>query len=132
MAIKPVKFGPYFWGTLHLACLGGIDPVALRTLVAIFPSILPCPVCGIHFTKVLADNPLPDTTDPDELFRWSVDVHNVVNRSLEKPVFTYTEALDTWIKLPASTPIVNMNFDFKLLIILILLAILGFIIYVKK
>lgn len=101
MAIKPQKFGPYFWGVLHLACLGGIDPVALRTLVSLFPAILPCGACGQHFAEVLAESPIPETNDPDVLFRWSVDVHNTVNKKIEKPVFSYEEALKIWLSMPA-------------------------------
>jgi len=131
MAIKPVKFGPYFWGTLHLACLGGIDPMALRTLVALFPMILPCPSCGAHFMEVLKTNPLPDTTDPDELFRWSVDVHNVVNRQLGKPVVSYEAALTEWTSLPKG-PEPKSNFDPKLLVILILLVVIGFLVWSRN
>lgn len=132
MAIKPAKFGPYFWGTLHLACLGGIEPGALRALIALFPAILPCPMCGAHFMRVLKENPVPHTTDPNELFRWSVDVHNVVNKSLEKPVVTYEDALAEWTKMPTGPVAKSSNFDIKLLVILVLLVILGFILWAKK
>lgn len=128
MAIKPVKFGPYFWGVLHLACLGGIDPEALRALVAMFPAILPCPSCGAHFEQVLQENPLPETTDPDLLFRWSVHVHNIVNARLEKPIVSYEAALAEWTRLPATQePVAKPKFDPKLLVILVLLVIIGFL-----
>jgi hypothetical protein len=119
MAIKPAKFGPYYWGVLHLACLGGIDPAALQALVYLFPAILPCPACGMHFAEVLNENPLPETNDPDALFKWSVDVHNTVNRKLEKPVFTYEEAYELWMTMP-DAPKPKSTLDVKTILIIIL------------
>lgn len=101
MGINPKKFGPYFWGVLHLACLGGIDPAALRTLIDLFPAILPCGACGQHFAEVLKESPPPESDDPEVLFKWSVDVHNIVNRRIEKPVYGYDEAIKIWLSMPA-------------------------------
>jgi len=119
MAIKPAKFGPYYWGVLHLACLGGINPSALQALVAMFPAILPCPACGVHFAEVLNAAPLPETDDPDVLFKWSVDVHNVVNKRLEKPLLTYEDAFKYWMTMPEA-PKPKSTWDVKTIIIIIL------------
>ena len=119
MAIKPAKFGPYYWGVLHLACLGGIDPTALQALVSLFPAILPCGACGVHFAEVLNENPLPETTDVEALFKWSVDVHNTVNESLKKPLVTYEDAYKYWMTMPEA-PKPESKLDLKTIIILIL------------
>lgn len=120
MAIKPAKFGPYFWGVLHLACVGGIDPQALQALVAMFPAILPCPACGDHFAEVLNARPLPETTDSDVLFKWSVDVHNIVNERLQKPLVSYDEAYDHWLRVAPEPPPVSEKRKFSPLIILLI------------
>ena len=120
MAIKPAKFGPYYWGVLHLACIGGIDPAALQALVYMFPAILPCPACGVHFAEVLNATPLPETDDPDVLFKWSVDVHNIVNKRLEKPLLTYEEAYRYWMTMPEA-PKPASTWDGKMIIIIILM-----------
>ena len=133
MAIKPAKFGPYFWGVLHLACVGGIDPQALQALVALFPAILPCPACGVHFEEVLNDHPLPNTDDPEVLFKWSIDVHNVVNERLEKPLVSYDEARDLWLKLPQEAPKPEKSkFDVKIVLIIILLIALVLALFARK
>jgi hypothetical protein len=119
MAIKPAKFGPYYWGVLHLACLGGIDPAALQALVSMFPAILPCPACSIHFAEVLNANPLPDTPDPDALFKWSVDVHNIVNERLNKPLVAYEDAYRYWMTMPEA-PKPENKWDVKTILIIIL------------
>lgn len=55
--------------------------------------VLPCFWCRLHFSQVLAENPIPDTG----LFKWSVDVHNIVNEKLGKPIVPYEEALKFWL-----------------------------------
>lgn len=119
MAIKPAKFGPYFWGVLHLACLGGIDPSALQALVSLFPAILPCGTCGVHFAEVLNAYPLPETSDPEILFKWSVDVHNRVNESLKKPLITYEDAFKHWMTMPEA-PKPASTWDGKMILIIIM------------
>lgn len=127
MGINPKKFGPYFWGVLHLASIGGIDPEAYKTLISIFPSILPCPACGAHFADVLKESPPPETQDPMELFKWSVDVHNIVNKRIEKPLMTYVDAMKIWLtmpKEPEKPKIDSKNFIIGALIILVFILIL--------
>jgi hypothetical protein len=93
MGLCPKSFGPYFWGAFHLACLAAVDKEALKTFIETYQMILPCFWCRLHFSQVLAENPIPDT----EQFRWSVTVHNIVNEKLGKPVMTYEEALEHWM-----------------------------------
>ena len=126
MGINPIKFGPYFWGSLHLACLGGIDPNALKALVGLYPAVLPCPACGMHFLEVLQTNPLPESSDPIVLFKWSVDVHNVVNQRIGKPLQSYDEAYSFWTTLPTpETQKIDVDI---VLAVVILLALVYFLI----
>jgi hypothetical protein len=93
---SPAQFGPYFWGTLHLACLGGGK---IKDLVEAFPSALPCPTCSSHFSSVIRSHPFPDDMEnPIEVFKWSVDVHNAVNKRLGKPNVSYNDAFDFWTR----------------------------------
>jgi hypothetical protein len=55
--------------------------------------VLPCFWCRVHFSQVLAENPIPDT----DVFKWSVDVHNIVNEKLGKPLMTFEDALEHWM-----------------------------------
>jgi hypothetical protein len=56
------------------------------------PDILPCAQCGKHLRENLFMLP-PDTAD---LFRWTVDLHNLVNSQLNKPEIPYEKALRYW------------------------------------
>jgi len=93
MGLCPKSFGPYFWGAFHLACLAAIDKEALKTFIETYQMVLPCFGCRIHFSQLLAENPLPDV----DQFRWSVNIHNKVNESIGKPVVSYEDALKHWL-----------------------------------
>ena len=120
MGIAPEIWGPNLWGTLHLLCLAGtITPNFVRE----FANIIPCPMCAGHFAELIAENPLPESDDPIVLFRWSVHIHNLVNARIGKPILEPEQAMARWVstKTPPSS-----QFDFKIVIILLLLVALGF------
>lgn len=96
MGICPKKFGPYYWGTLHLACLYSSNPGATKALVESYLGTLPCPACRIHFSQVLQELPFPTDGTRSDIFMWSVKVHNYVNVRLGKPQVSFEEALEIW------------------------------------
>lgn len=125
MGIPPEKWGPYFWGVIHLGCLtGSMTP----EFISMYPSVLPCSACSKHFAEVLQENPFPDSRDPMIMFQWSVHVHNVVNARIGKPILTVEEAFAAWTATAPTKP--TSQFDFKIaaaLVILIIIAILMFV-----
>ena len=98
MNICPTTFGPYFWSVIHMACLSAGRDVsdekagALTQIFDSMPSILPCKQCGKHLRENLALLPF-DRSDP---FRWSVELHNLVNSQLNKSEIEYDQALRYW------------------------------------
>jgi hypothetical protein len=125
MGVSPDVWGPNLWGTLHLLCLTGtITP----NFVQEYATVIPCPMCAGHFAEILKENPLPDSDDPLVLFRWSVHVHNLVNARIGKPILDPEQAMARWIstKTPPSS-----QFDFKILIIILLLVALIFMLFKK-
>ena len=129
--MKPEKWGPYYWGALHLAALGCPDAQVLRTFIECYKTVLPCISCRAHFTQVLDENPVPDSPDPLAIFKWSVDIHNIVNERLGKPIVDYNDAYAIWTdSRPASVE--RPQFDFKIGIILILLIIIAVLIFNRK
>lgn len=130
--MKPEKWGPYYWGALHLAALGCPDAQVLRTFIECYKTVLPCLTCRTHFTQVLDENPVPDSPDPYAIFKWSVDVHNIVNERIGKPVIGYEQALTIWTDRQPSSKVETPKIDIKILIILILLAVIGWLIFNRK
>jgi hypothetical protein len=126
MNVPPTKWGPHFWMTLHIACLACQDYKALAEFVEGYMYIIPCMSCRQHFEQVLVENPVPETGD---FFQWSVDVHNIVNNRLGKPEFSYEEALANIVSGPAPSA---HKFDYKIALILLLIAIILVLIFNRK
>ena len=127
MNIPPTKWGPHFWMTLHIACLGCQDYKIIAGFVEGYKAIIPCLSCRLHFEQVLVENPVPEAGD---FFKWSVDVHNIVNRRLGKPEFSYEDALANIVTgAPSRAP---PQFDFKIAIIVFLIFVILFLILNRK
>jgi hypothetical protein len=112
--------------TLHIACLGCQDAKVLSDFVEGYKEIIPCLSCREHFEQVLVDNPVPEA---DNLFEWSVDVHNIVNRRLGKPEVSYEAALANIVSAGGEVP---PPFDFKIIAIALLLLVILFLIFNRK
>jgi hypothetical protein len=59
--------------------------------------VIPCKKCSVHYKRHLKELPLEGgSTDFLEnnksLFKWTVNIHNIVNESLGKPQMTLEEA----------------------------------------
>ena len=124
MGVPPEKWGPYFWGVIHLGCLAGS---ITSEFIAMYPSVLPCGMCGQHFAEVLKEHPFPDSRDPMILFEWSVHAHNLVNSRVGKPILTVEQALAAW---SGDTPR-SYTFDIKNIIISLLVLLLIFMFCTK-
>jgi len=122
MGVPPEIWGPNLWGTLHLLCLTG---TISSNFVQEFANIIPCPACAGHFSELLKENPLPDSDDPLVLFSWSVRVHNLVNARIGKPIFSTEQAMKRWTTR-------GSQFDFKILIIILLVLGLVFMLLKNK
>ena len=57
-----------------------------KTLIDVLTRMYPCGECAQHFKQVVAAHP-PKVGSQQEFSQWMCQVHNVVNRSLEKPAF---------------------------------------------
>jgi len=129
MNICPTAFGPYFWTVIHMACLSAGKDVSdekASSLTQFFdsmPGVLPCRQCGKHLRENLQLLPF-DREDP---FRWSVNLHNLVNSQLNKPEIDYDKALKYW-SLRCSSP-QRINW---VTIVLVVLVVLLLFLYMKK
>jgi hypothetical protein len=126
MGVPPSKWGPYFWGVIHLGCLAGS---MTSEFITMYPSVIPCGACGQHFAELIQELPFPDSQDPMVLFEWSVDAHNRVNSRIGKPIITAGQALAIWTQ--DTPPIKSSQFDIKIAIIVILLLLLLYMFYVR-
>ncbi|XP_009789562.1 FAD-linked sulfhydryl oxidase ERV1 [Nicotiana sylvestris] len=70
----------------------------VKELMAILSRMYPCKECADHFKEVLRANPVQAGSQA-EFSQWLCYMHNVVNRSLNKPIFPCDRVDARWGKL---------------------------------
>jgi hypothetical protein len=126
MHIPPETWGPFFWHTIHIVALGYPSSPSYnekKSAKEFFESLrflIPCPICKDHYNAHLEKFPLtPHLDSRKDLFRWTILLHNEVNKTLNKPPFTETQALQYYHRLgargrsPVYTPDDFLEADFK-------------------
>lgn len=106
MHLPPASWGPFFWHTMHIAALGyPKEPSyghkkAAKEFFESLQFLIPCPICREHYSKFMQEQPLTPFLDRrEDLFRWTVDIHNKVNATLNKPRFSEQEAIAYYRRL---------------------------------
>ncbi len=121
MRFPPAVWGPVFWLTIHITALGYPEKPSYaqkRAAKEYFKGLqflLPCPTCREHYKTHLEKNPIaPSLDNRRDLFVWTVNMHNAVNKMLGKPETTESQALEYFRRLGARgrSPILRAN-DFN-------------------
>lgn len=101
--MNPIYWGAAGWHFLHAIALSypdnptDSDKAEYRTFFEALVSVLPCPACSNHYRGNMLKYPIRLDNNL-ELFRWTVDMHNEVNISKKKRVYTYEEAYEEFRK----------------------------------
>jgi len=124
--IPPSTWGPFFWHAMHIIALGYSNQPTYaekRAAKEYFESLvhlIPCPTCRVHYATHLKENPISPSLDSrNDLFRWTVNIHNLVNKDLGKPEYTETESISFYHSLgelgrsPVWTPQDIQSVQFK-------------------
>lgn len=100
MKILPNVWGPPFWFTIGVVALAYpqkpnyAEKKAAKEFFESLSFLLPCAICKEHLKTHLRKHPItPHLDRRDDLFKYTVMLHNEVNISLNKPTFTEIEAL---------------------------------------
>jgi hypothetical protein len=105
--VKIVKYsvnknwGSFVWGTIHEVAMGypenptETDKDEYKQFYDLIMKVLPCPICKDEYTKIKDLYPI-DPTNRDTLFKWTVEIHNVVNEKLGGFTWTVDEARKQW------------------------------------
>ncbi|KAJ2246495.1 hypothetical protein GGH97_002458, partial [Coemansia sp. RSA 475] len=95
------QLGRRTWYLLHvMASRYPEDPAhdekeAMRSFLFLMSRLYPCGDCAHHFQQHLKKHP-PVVDTRHELEQYLCGMHNVVNKSLKKPVFNCTEVHETY------------------------------------
>ena len=107
--IPPTTWGPFFWHTMHIVALGYPQKPtyghkkAAKEFYESLQFLIPCPICREHYAEYMKSMPITPFLDRrDDLFKWTVLIHNKVNEMLGKPRFTEIESLEFYRRLGAS------------------------------
>ena len=129
--MEPKNWGKFGWGFIHNVALGYPEDLTYmkkeqyRKFFEVIGDVLPCLDCQDHYKEMIADYP-PIMTNKETLFKWTVDIHNNVNKILNKDQISYDKAYNIWLdeKINTKNTINNkIIFNIILLFILILLII---------
>jgi hypothetical protein len=100
--ITPDIWGPKLWMSIHFIALAyPISPTDehkknYKTFYESLQYVLPCSLCANNYKEHLKIKPLNDSVlkDKESLVKWTIDMHNLVNKDNNKEVLSYDKAID--------------------------------------
>ena len=144
MIIIKSIWGPICWKFIHLIALSyplnptDNDKTNYRLFYESLAHILPCQQCNEHYKQHIYNNPLTNDVllNNETLLKWTIDIHNIVNKDNNKPIYNYYKAnqliMDSIInenKLNCNEYIKKSNYYFYFILFLIFLIFLIFLYY---
>ena len=139
--MDPKIWGPKLWFVIHTVALNYPDNPTYqdkRNHEDFFNHLvymIPCDKCRIHYRQRLDKYPIIQHLDnSDKLFRYTITLHNDVNKMLNKPEMDYDQVIKYYRKSYNQNNHVSSFFNMKTLygvLIIIVLIVLGYLIYRK-
>jgi len=118
MKLPPAVWGPIFWHTIHITAIGYpqspsyAQKRAAKEFYESLAFLIPCPVCREHYGTYLQKSPIsPHLDTRDDLFKWTVQLHNEVNIILGKPTMLESEVVYFYRRVGARGKNVVINQD---------------------
>lgn len=98
--MQPSLWGPHLWKSIHYIALGypdNPDPELRTTYKDFYVNlwrVVPCLKCAINYRRHLTELPPIDEFlgSKEDLFKWTVALHNLVNVELGKPQMDFKTA----------------------------------------
>jgi hypothetical protein len=118
MKLQPPVWGPFFWHTIHITALAYPESPsythkkAAKEFYESLAHLVPCPVCREHYQQHLIKLPItPHLDRRADLFKWTVALHNEVNKMLGKPIVSELESLMFYRRIGArgTSPVINQE-----------------------
>lgn len=99
---KSTEWGPIAWNAFHTNALNyPHEPEnkdvrnAVNYYQKVFPQYVKCNTCKQDYMKMIRETPIRPYSK-DDLFNWTVDIHNTVNHKINKPEMSYRKAYQIW------------------------------------
>lgn len=104
-------WGPYFWYVIHTVAFNypenptDYNKMSYKNFFESFSNVLPCKKCREHYQTHLSRHPISPFLDNNKLLnKWVIDLHNLVNKSLNKPQLTYNQVYQIYQTLEPLNP----------------------------
>jgi hypothetical protein len=137
--MDPNVWGPKAWFFIHNIALtyprnpNSEDKKIYKNFFVTIGKVLPCNTCKSHYAENLImselDNGLKSNID---LFKWTVDMHNKVNKATHKRIISYEEAMNELNKHYMTDGIFTTTNIILFIIILILFSLLVYYYFIQK
>ena len=108
MHFPPSVWGPFFWHTIHIVAMGYpktptyTDKKCAKEFYESLAYLLPCAVCREHYREHLSKHPITTFLDSrTDLIKWTIMIHNHVNKMLGKVEWKLEEVLTYYEKVGA-------------------------------
>jgi len=148
MILTPDIWGPSVWKALHFISFAYPNEPnenqkkTYKSFFETFYGVLPCSICAGNYERHLKELPITNDTmkNRESLVRWVIDMHNLVNKENNKPIYSYEKAIDIILnnfkdtkdtEKTVQTEVTTPNFVWILITILVLLVIIA-VIYKKN
>jgi hypothetical protein len=127
-----IPWGHHTWHAIHYVAMGypatpsPDERAAYRAFFLGLGPVLPCKLCSANYVRHLQELPIDTHLDSDrQLFGWTVQLHNIVNRSLGKREWEKDEAYNHFMNLaPPAAPNVCPRQDSARWMVLVVIALL--------
>jgi hypothetical protein len=101
--MDPEIWGPKLWFVIHTFALNYPDNPSYedkRVMEEFFNNLkysIPCNKCKVHYRQRLERDPIINYLDNKQsLFKYTIDLHNQVNKSLGKRIYSYDEVVELY------------------------------------
>ncbi len=102
----PDVWGPPGWKFIHFITMGypNYPTESIKKKYYDYfhslKNVIPCSICASHFAENLEELPLDDNvlSSRENLVRWGINIHNIVNKKNGKKVYTFEEGIKEILK----------------------------------
>lgn len=101
MLLGPNIWGPHLWKALHMISVGypnepnDYQKQHYKSFLENFYQVIPCSICSNNYKRHLEELPITDDVmkNRQNLSKWVIDIHNIVNKEQGKNVIEPDDAL---------------------------------------
>ena len=135
--MKPDIWGRHLWLSLHFIALDfsdnptDEDKLNYKLFFENLHQVIPCYKCSLNYKPNLQQRPITDkdTMNTKSLFKWTVDIHNLVNTELGKKQLSFDDA---WIFYndPSNFEKTNVSMYYYILAIIVMIILCFFVYFI--